>query len=93
MTIENLRGMVWAKWRTVRPPVLTYVYGLYEAPNERAYRGRTCKHRCCWDVGHGSMVLPTWWAPCEDQTSELSGVPLPDIFEPKSLTPPTGAKP
>lgn len=77
----DLEGKVWARWRSVPPPKQTVVYGHYgdERPSQR---GRTCKRGCCWDCGFGSQVLPTWWSPCDDQTSPLpyEGFKIPDPF-------------
>lgn len=74
--MADLMGMVWANWRSVRPPAQIVVFGMYDRDpdNVRVYRGRTCKHGCCWDCGHGSMTLPDKWAKCDDQDSELTGI-------------------
>lgn len=72
--MRNLHGMTWTRWRSIPPPPLSPIWGLYDGDTEKPMKGEACKRGCCFNADFCSgMVPPMWWAKREPQQVTVTG--------------------
>lgn len=52
-------------WRENKPPISTWVWGIYRA-GEKPQLVLTCKRGCCVYSDFGCMILPAYWHPATE---------------------------